>query len=644
MPHLHDIYRRLQSIADVSVDQAMAAALPTADPEAVRLIVQSLLSRQKPEGLTSLVRYFDQLPYDIQEEIVRRAPTWDQPLREVAARRNPSGPANVIRIVVLAKACHLAYLMTEQLRHRPPDLRQIAGEGILELTRWATAEIEGCRTSCTPAAARHIQSSVDEAFRLYGAHQQPSVLLAVAQLAPHPMPASVRQMTIERDPAAVAALRREFASAQQAEYRRAMLILIKIPALAKWVMQGIGVASCEGHLTEVLSYWHLLINQGVVHSLQPIANPHWLWPDERELPRWPAEVAVGLAHWVSALPLSDQQRAQLLTRLTLVPDALSRLCALRKLIAMSGSSDADPAVLQAISRFCSDPKEKVAWIALRHLVANRWQGLTAMLPRLVSSHHQEVAQLAQKLLAPLGFQRLWDGWQRMAYDNRLALGRALMKIDPRWQNQLASKLTSPARLDVLRALSIVHGLNQGNQFHAILLKLAQHDDVKIVSAAVRVLGSVQSPPASDVLEASLQHDDARVRANAVEAIQQLNSTRHIKQISRMTKDEHSRPRANAIKALMRMSTGDALAALAEMLHDPKPDHRISALWVVEAMGLLDVTRQVAEISITDPDAQVKERADHVVHNLMRTMNAPIDDHRTRSKPSWTASVDGKDIA
>lgn len=632
MPHLHDIYRRLQPITDVSVDQAMAAALPTADAAAIRLIALSLLARQQGDGIVAMVRYYDRFTADIQAQIIRRAPTWDQSLRQVAGYRLPQGPANVVRIIVAARATHLAYLVTEQLRHRPSNIRVLAGEGLLQLTRWANVSGDGHQINCTAAAVHDIQLAVEESFRFYGSHQQPSVLLALAVLTPRPMVQPIGQLTAGRDLAAVAALRRMLAGAQEEDMRRAMLVMVQIPALAQWVLQGISVASCEGYLSDVLSCWHLLISRRVERPLQSIAQPQWLWPTDPQLAHWPARVTVGLAHWAAALPLSDHERAHKLARLTLLPDPMSRLSALRQLIAMSGSPDSDSKVQQAISRFCGDSERQLAWIAIRYLVGCRWQGLMAMLPRLINSPHEQVAQLARELLAPLGFDRLWNGWQRMAFDQRLALGRALVKIDPVFHGQLARKLASPTRLDKLRAMSIAHGLNQGSRFEGVLLELVNHTDVKIASAAVRTLGSVQSLGVVDVLEASLSHENSRVRANAIEALQQLNSTRHVHKIVRMARDETGRPRANAIRALMRMNAGDALAALVQMLNDPKPGQRISALWVVEAMGVLDVARQVAEMSITDSDVHVKERADLVVHNLIGLMKSGTG-HQARAQPS-----------
>ncbi len=127
-----------------------------------------------------------------------------------------------------------------------------------------------------------------------------------------------------------------------------------------------------------------------------------------------------------------------------------------------------------------------------------------------------------------------------------------------------------------------------------------------------------------MLEGALSHADSRVRANAVESLDQLKSTKHLEQLLEMANRDEGRPRANAIGSLMNMRAGDALEALVRMLNDPRPKQRTSALWLVDQLGLTDVARHVAEMSITDPDREVKTRAGGVIHHLIDAMRTGTD--------------------
>ncbi|MEX1016025.1 MAG: hypothetical protein WDZ31_04695, partial [Phycisphaeraceae bacterium] len=80
-------------------------------------------------------------------------------------------------------------------------------------------------------------------------------------------------------------------------------------------------------------------------------------------------------------------------------------------------------------------------------------------------------------------------------------------------------------------------------------------------------------------------------------------------------------------------TGEAMRALAVMLNDDRPEHRASALWVVREMGLLAVARQVAEMSLRDPDDNIRQRADDVVRELVERL--------AQQQPDKDASNQGK---
>ena len=644
MSRLHDVYQRLRLITDVTVDRAFAAALPTADPSAVRLIALSLLERQQHvEGKAALIQFYDRLPPEVQTQVIRFAHRWDHALRSVAEQKLAQGPSNAVRIIVAARAAHLTYLVTSQLHNRPPDLRRQAAAGLLELARWIRSDQgpgpgHAVRSNPNTSSARHVQDAIQEAVRFYHTHQQASVLLALAVLGPC-VDLSVFRRTRGGSGEAAAEMGRMLVHADEPEIRSAMLVMVQAPSLVSRVLQGLSIVAGDDRLSDVLRCWHLLLSQRVVKALGRLAQPQWLCPAARDLAHWPADATRGLARWVVALPLSRPQCVEKLSQLTALSDAFSRLAALRQLVLLSDDGKTgDMFVCQAISRFCVDGEMAVAWIALRYLVGRRWQGLPGLLPRLINSPHPRVAQLARQKLAPLGFDRLWRGWAHMSLDKKLALGRALIKMEGAFRNQLRGKLTSSSPSDQLRAMSMVHVLHQGDWFEPVLLRLMGHSDQKRASAAARALGTAQSPRAVEALEAGLSHRDSRVRANAVEALAQLKSVRHVKTLFRMAQDEDGRPRANAIRALMEMNVGDALSALTTMLHDTQPTQRASALWVVETMGLLRVARDVAEMSISDPDGHVQNSADRVIRGLIGLMNATPARRPESGEPAPKGSV------
>ena len=65
-----------------------------------------------------------------------------------------------------------------------------------------------------------------------------------------------------------------------------------------------------------------------------------------------------------------------------------------------------------------------------------------------------------------------------------------------------------------------------------------------------------------------------------------------------------------------------------MLGDNRANHRISALWLVDELGILQLARLVAEMSLKDTDDQVKQRANQVIQHLIEDL-----DHQTNNRPS-----------
>jgi HEAT repeat protein len=243
--------------------------------------------------------------------------------------------------------------------------------------------------------------------------------------------------------------------------------------------------------------------------------------------------------------------------------------------------------------------------------------MARLLVRLINDDRDGVRILAGQYLAKVGFDNLWESWPRLRHLQQLAAGRALIKIHPLFHARLADKLAHPDRGCRLRALSIIHGLNQGALFERAIVMLASGTDPVVAASAVRALGSISSPATAAGLERALEHRDSRVRANAIEALQELGLNRHRAKLLAMARQEDSRPRANAIGALLPLQTLDALNLLATMLADPRPQQRTSALWLVEAAGLIDLARHVAEISLADPDQGVRTRAAGVIQKMVR---------------------------
>lgn len=620
MPRLQSIFKFVNAIPDSSVDQAMAAALATADPQATRLIADSILQRGHPKGTIGLILHYHRLPSDIQTSVIQRVTDFYRPLRQVAGHTAVQGRANVIEIVRRSRHARLAYLLAEELRRGPTSLYTPAAEALLELAKWAASDPDpACEAYYDPVSAQFVQSAIADSLAAFAHHGRREVLFAAMQLAPRPMADVVRHFTDVRAPA-TEAMRILLESATDMTTRRSLLAFIAVPTLSRSAMTGVRVAVRDGNLDEVLATGHMLKLPDVAAAISQIGDSVALTPRQDAIHAFPPHAGRYLPTWINALPSERPAKVHTMDSLRRSPHSTVRLAALRMLMRYAEQPDSHQAT-SAIVPFCHDSDVRIARIALRYLTRRQYAGLHALLLKLVNSTHEQVRRLAGRQVAPIGFAKLWQSWPKLSYSQQVAAGRALIKIDPRFHVQLGEKLVAADLDSRLQAMAIIRLLNQAEFFEPALIELAGNGDDMIASAAVRALGTSQSPLAASTLQRALEHSNSRVRANAVEALHQQQYDSHVDRLVEMSETDDNRPRANAIGALMEMRFGDAIASLANMLNDERPMHRVSALWLVDHLGLHDMARHVAELAVEDSDANVRHRANQVVHRMIESMRS-----------------------
>ncbi len=624
MAKLHQIYQRLQTTQDSCVDLAMAQAMPTADPVTLKLIALILLQRQQIDGLMSLVENYHRLPDQVKQTILERTVELTRALRMAIGNHKSQGPANAVQIIHESGSTRLAYLIADQLRYGQDGLKDESARCLLELAQ-RTSPGRGLTDGSVadPIEIAFVRSTVEEAVRFYAHHKRQDVLLAVFSLPLNAVTALMAEVHKLASPITdhTAML---LTRADTPAVRRSLLPALAAQGLTQPALDGLRMAAESKAIGQALVNWHLLLLRRYRIALKKIKTPEGFRPDPSFHQSANTHESRGLACWLESLPVDRPALVRQLGALHQAKDHATRLLALRRLLTLAQDAAPDAKVHAAIAGYCADPRQSIVRVALVHLIRIDYPGIAKVLAQLVNSRHPDIQRIAARRLAPVAFARLWDSWPKLNRAQQLAAGRALIKIDPTFHATLADKLAVPDKPTKLRALSLVNQLNQGLLLQDILLRLTQDRDPYVVSAAVKALGSAEPDRAAPVIESALEHEDERVRANAIEALAQLNSSRHIDQLAEMTgEQEDNRARANAIQALMQMRTADALSALSRMLADPRPQHRASALWLVETMGVAEVAREVAEMSISETDQQIKARAGRVIHEIIDQMSHPL---------------------
>lgn len=609
------IYRLLRPITDPAVDRAMAEALPTADAEAQHLLVLSLLERRDAAARMALVQYLHLLSPQLQQLIVAQVRGLDAVVRAAAEQGDPTTRLNVVDVVTRSQSFRLAYLLSAQLHHDDSRVRRAAAAGLLNIAQLvedggggAAASTEpakdGAPAATKPQRVRWLTAALLEGCACYHQHGRQDVLAAAAALGPARPKALMQQLT-DRRCAAHAVLRDMIRQADRPEIQAALLTYASLATLEPAVVESLSAASTAEHLPTIWRSAHLLAVPDVRSAVRKVTRGAHLLPTPTTLTDQPAKVTRLLPRWVLAVRVERAEQAAALHPLADAADNATRLLALRALREVD-----DPAADEVIAALCFDQEPAIARMALRHLKRRQWVGLMRLTVKLVGSPHASVRALAERELAPVGFERLWRHWDQMDASTQQMAGRAVLKIDRRFQEQLAQKLGSAHANDRFKAVMLVRRLELAGDYEQRLIALVEDADPRVASSAAKALGMVEeSSEAVQRLGEALEHEDDRVRANAIESLESLGQAEQLNQRLRdLTEGAGNRTRATAIRALMKLPVADAMPELTRMLHDERPEHRASALWVVQQTGVAAVARQVVEMARQDADREIRRRA------------------------------------
>jgi HEAT repeat protein len=643
MPRIRDILPAIFAQRSAVIDQALSAALPYAHEDELTELGQAMLDRGKANGVEALVSAYHRLPETLRVGLVERADQFATSIRRAAGRSTPAA-ANALTIIEQSGSARLAYLVTGLCRHSDDTVHQQAGQCITQLAqRAATTQDQPLPPNLDAASARYLVEVIEQAVVLYSRHQHPALLSAMLWLMPRPMPEAAAVLAQTEHPA-VEQLKQLLADKPSVATRRSLLVLIGTRQLAGACRGALAQAKNSGTLDDALAMGHCLALPATRQALKKIQNPHTHWPDAQQLQQMPGHARRWLAHYLHAItPDEPQEQVIRLAALATNTDRQTRLAVLRRLLVLAKpkTPDDQPAADNAkdtLALLTRDPEPAIARTALWHLIQTDYAGLPRILADLVNSRHESIRRIAAKQLAPLGFDRFWKSWPKLDPKRRIAAGRALIKIDSDFHRHLASRLASREPNIRIRALLVIGALNQGTFFEDALLELCTSDDKKIVASAVKALSGCTSEAAQQTLQLALEHDDTRIRANALEALSHTQAAANLDKLLDIAQDEAQRPRANAIKALLELRAKDALPSLTRMLGDNRAPHRISALWLIDELGVLQLARLVAEMSLNDTDEQVKQRAGRVIQHLIEDLDQQSHSRASTRDPNDTTEA------
>ncbi len=540
----------------------------------------------------------------------------------------------MLHIVEQAGSAALAYLPAELLVRGREAIHAHAADVLHALAAPVGPRAGDAAAASAARDGALLGQALTVAVRRYDQHRQGGVLRAVLHRLPHLEPAIASTLDNPRHPAAKAMAQLLRDPAQPSPAPGGLLGLLPIGPVASAAAAALRRAIDAGRWAELLDAAWLLELPIIQPPFAELVSHASLLPPLEVIATLDAAAATHAVRWIDRSGLAAADCCRHLAGLAAAPQPEVRLAAARTLIQRAAGAAADTPAHAALASFTHDAHPAIARLALRCLIACRWPGLDAVGMKLLQSPHADVRRLIADHLAPTAFERYWTSFPALDPRQRRSSGAALMKIDRHFHQRLHERLLGDDRATVLRALAVVAQLGQSAALQRALLRLSRSADAYIASAAIRALGGAGSAAVGldtfAALEGALAHRDPRVRANAVEAVEQLRAPQQTVKAAALVADVHQRPRANAIGCLMQLDRSRAAVALGRMLTDTRAAHRISALWLAEHRAVLPCVAQVAELSISDPDPRVRQRAAATVRRLMAVM-------RGRDVPSSPSS-------
>ncbi|MEX2212559.1 MAG: HEAT repeat domain-containing protein [Phycisphaeraceae bacterium] len=611
----------MSNLPRVAADASLAAAIATCEQGAIDAAAEVVLGLDWPLSTAALIVHLDRLSAGHRRQMIDHLSRYHSGLREAATRKGTNGPKHTVQLIAKAADPSLAYLLVEQLRQGEHSVRLAAGQALLQFV--ARLRMPENNFFGDAGAARFLRAAVSDAVTRYRHHHQPVALDCMAMLAPAVDRGLLDVLNDSRD-ACVESMRQRIREAALPVIRQSALTWLGVPTLVPSTLGYLSKAVRSQWLPDVFVQGHLLLHAARVAALAKVTQPAGLMPPLASCEAWPAQAQRVLPVWICSLPLSNEERILSLGELTRLPDPAARLSALRKLLRLADEGVLPHLLEDAIAAYAADHEEPIARIATLWLIEALGQAkANRHLVALSGSPHDSVRKLVQPFVAEASFQGLWNGWAKLAVEQRASAASAVAKLDPHAPERLKDRLRSPQPGVCVQAMQMIAALSLADRCVNELVELARSEDRRVAATAVRTLAPVQSQQVPLAIEAALEHEDARVRANAIDAMDDEASVKQNDRLLMMAASDENRPRASAIASLLRRREPSAPMMARTMLADRREKHRISALWLTESMKLFDAATSVAEMAVSDPDPHVRKRAERVVYKLIEQMRKPV---------------------
>jgi len=592
--------RILAQERDISVDAAIAEALPHLDLEAQEAALTVLFRRNHEATLQGLVGRYRSFDEPLRKAMARGIRSLHQVIRLVAASNEAERSESALQLVVDAKDAKLAYLLADAAHSTRPTAREFAASGLKRLADQVVSVIDGESEDGSGGAADARLDTMADALRSVVEQFEPSAAFtpveAALWLGDRIEPALLEKLH-EPHGKLVEAVNKILASPTDPRLAGALLRALATPELRVSAIRALTTVQDATFLRALMREAWLLCDADIRRGLGRVPEGRWM------------------DAWMTLL--ADVE----------VDDACR---AVRLLCGTGGNAERKWARLRTL---LDDPRDNVRRESFWQAVGEPTAAATDVLRTLASAGDAEFRELSQRecrrrqalqgyadsppaaesTIDPFdAFVHRFDQW---SLDDRQVHAEQLKALDLDLPRRLRANLSSSDPVERCRAIRMARCLGLMSSVADRVYALASDSEKIVRAAAMTALSGLSGPTTVRILRAAMNDPDGRVQANAIESLDHLQVVDRTDILRAKLGSQDNRVRANAVRALLRLEVREAGDALLDMLEDPSRAHRASALWVVERLQLRAVLQRVTELSRHDEDARVRLRAQRILRQI-----------------------------
>ena len=498
MSQKQKIHNFLVRSKNPDADKALLLALKRAEEPYATALLETILDRKKSDSGLELIKNYPNYPDPWKDILTDRIENLHSSLQLAADSRQAQDRFTALSMIKQAGYGRLLDLVVRLLRDKNPRVATCAAESLAALGRDYSSRMFYRATEFITTSLPQrdhpderdrwiFLTALDSALRNFLLHRSPQAVYAAMCTIPatnkqfwqnrlesfHPIGKIVRHHLIHsNDPETTNFFLSAFGCDE-----------LRIPA-----SQALSNRLHIGFITDLIRNFTQCPDKNIRRGLGLVRQARWLDPKVFPPQNMDEPTQLAAINFVMALGAPVETKGNYLAAISTNGYETAALEAVKTLSRFPENTAA-----KMLRKSVNSIHETVAVSALSYLCHLEKQNLEPFLARQLNSSHPRARALARSYLKDYLLKQCQQNFDKLNIQGQSAAGRALLKIDPsfqqRWRKLSAD--TDPAQR--LRAIKMTRQLNWVNVTLTRLLEMTNDIDKAVASCAIAALGQAGTP-------------------------------------------------------------------------------------------------------------------------------------------------------